>query len=158
MAWSEEVTHFEVTGYRRWVEGTAMGFPDVDSFPKFSALSRANLLISFDLEQYMPLCLFTPNPVGRYSLCSSCGNAGHDGDCVGRRRRFRRWLTWPVARRGRVQGFPCRHYGRCVLDEHIAKRPMPEGAHSSQKAKRIEAERNGREQKSPAGRGVRAMY
>ena len=55
-------------------------------------------------------------------------------------------LTWPVARRGHVQGFPCRHYGRCVLDEHIAKRPMPE------RAKCIEAERNGREQKSPDGR------
>ena len=26
------------------------------------------------------------------------------------------------ARGGRVQGFPCRHYGRRVLDEHIAKR------------------------------------
>ena len=61
-------------------------------------------------------------------------------------------LTWPAARRGRVQGFPCRHYGRCVLDEHIAKRPMPTGAHSPQKAKCIEAERNGREQKSPDGR------
>ena len=24
------------------------------------------------------------------------------------------------ARGGSVQGFPCRHYGRCVLDEHIA--------------------------------------
>ena len=34
-------------------------------------------------------------------------------------------LTWPVARGGSVQGFPCRHYGRCVLDEHIAWRPMP---------------------------------
>ena len=29
-------------------------------------------------------------------------------------------LTWLRGRRGRVQGFPCRHYGRCVLDEHIA--------------------------------------
>jgi hypothetical protein len=36
-------------------------------------------------------------------------------------------LTWPVARGGSVQGFPCRHYGRCVLDEHIAWRPMPSG-------------------------------
>ena len=61
-------------------------------------------------------------------------------------------LTWLRGRRGSVQGFPCRHYGRCVLDERIAKRPMPTGAHSPQKAKCIEAERNGREQKSPDGR------
>jgi hypothetical protein len=57
-----------------------------------------------------------------------------------------------AARGGSVQGFPCRHYGRCVLDEHIALRPMPE------KAKSIRAERNGRKRKSPAGRGVRATY
>jgi hypothetical protein len=67
-------------------------------------------------------------------------------------------LTWLRGRRGPVQGFPCRHYGRCVLDEHIAERPMPPGAHSSQKAKRIEAERNGLEQKSPAGCGSRATF
>jgi hypothetical protein len=61
-------------------------------------------------------------------------------------------LTRPAARGGRVQGFPCRHYGRCVLDEHIALRPMPPGAHSPHKAKSIRAERNGRKQKSPDGR------
>ena len=43
-----------------------------------------------------------------------------------------------------------RHYGRCVLDEHIGPRPMPKG-------KEYRAQRNGREQKSPAGRGRRAM-
>ena len=55
------------------------------------------------------------------------------------------------ARGGHVQGFPCRHYGRCVLDEHIAKRPMPGGS-QPRKAKCIEAEQNGRKQKSPDGR------
>ena len=41
-------------------------------------------------------------------------------------------LTWLRGRRGHVQGFPCRHYGRCVLDEHIA------GEANAQKAKCIE--------------------
>ena len=49
-------------------------------------------------------------------------------------------LTWLRGRRGPVQGFPCRHYGRCVLDEHIAERPMPQG-----KVYRGGAERTGTE-------------
>jgi hypothetical protein len=100
------------------------------------------------------IVVFSPRPQNRpHTLSrSSCGNAGRDGGQWGGAGASGGGLTWPVARGGSVQGFPCRHYGRCVLDEHIALRPMPPGAHSPQKAKSIRAERNGRGQKSPDGR------
>src|SRR5690606_26946487 len=60
-------------------------------------------------------------------------------------------LTRPAARGGRAQGFPRRHYGRCVLDEHIAGEAMPKGPKSPRQSV-SKAERNGRGQKSPDGR------
>ena len=71
---------------------------------------------------------------------SFCGNAGRDGDCVGRRRRLRRLANVAAARGGSVRGFPRRHYGRCVLDEHIAERPMPKGKVYRGGAERAETE------------------
>ena len=56
-----------------------------------------------------------------------------------------------AARRGSVQGFPCRHYGRCVLDEHIAGEANA-GRPNSRRQSVSKAERNGRGQKSPDGR------
>ena len=66
-------------------------------------------------------------------------------------------LTWLRGRRGHVQGFPCRHYGRCVLDEHIAGEANAERP-KSQKQSVSKAERNGRGQKSPDGRPQGRVY
>ena len=66
-------------------------------------------------------------------------------------------LTWLRGRRGRVQGFPCRHYGRCVLDEHIAGEANAERP-KSQKQSVSKAERNGRGQKSPDGRALKRLF
>jgi hypothetical protein len=109
---------------------------------------------SFCQEMSGNIFLLSPRHSGRpHTLSrSSCGNAGRDGGQWGGAGASGGGLTWPVARGGSVQGFPCRHYGRCVLDEHIALRPMPQGAHCPHKAKSIRAERNGRKQKSPDGR------
>jgi len=68
------------------------------------------------------------------------------------------WLTWPLPGEVPSKGSPAATDERCVLDEHIAERPMPPGAHSPQKAKCIEAERNGREQKSPDGRALKRLF
>jgi hypothetical protein len=58
------------------------------------------------------------------------------------------WPTKPWGRRGSVQGFPSGHYGPGVLEEHTG----PESR------KVLRAQRNGRGQKSAAGRGSRATY
>ena len=71
------------------------------------------------------------------------------------------------ARGGSVQGFPCRHYGRCVLDEHIGGTGEGRGFEACPRRGRAQmpggvgtghAQRNGRKQKSPAGCGSRATY
>jgi hypothetical protein len=84
---------------------------------------------SFCQEMSGNIFLLSPRHSGRpHTLSrSSCGNAGRDGGQGGGAGASGGGLTWPVARGGSVQGFPCRHYGRCVLDEHIAWRPMPSG-------------------------------
>ena len=50
---------------------------------------------------------------------SSHGNTGHDGDCVGRRRRLRRRLTWPSPGEVASKGPPAATDERCVPDGHI---------------------------------------
>jgi hypothetical protein len=67
------------------------------------------------------------------------------------------WLTWPLPGEVASKGSPAATDERCVLDEHIACEANAQGL-IARKAKCIEAERNGRGQKSPAGRGSRATY
>ena len=85
---------------------------------------------------------------------------GRTGASASRQTKSRDW-------RGRVQGFPCRHYGRCVLDEHIGGTGEGRGFEACPRCCRAQmpggvgtghAQRNGRKQKSPAGRGSRATY
>ena len=50
------------------------------------------------------------------------------------------WLTWPPPGEAASKGSPAATDERCVLDEHIAERPMPKG-----KVYRGGAERTGTE-------------
>ena len=75
--------------------------------------------------------------------------------------RHLRLVTDEVTRPGgRVQRFSCRHYGRCVLDEHIGGtgEGRPPACRDDVRRKCLDIatagteQRNGREQKSPDGR------
>ena len=101
-----------------------------------------------------------------FSAVLPTGNAVRDGVSWGRTGASGDGLTWPAARGGSVQGFPCRHYGRCVLDEHIGGtgEGRPPACRGDVRRKCLDIatagteQRNGREQKSPAGRGSCATY
>ena len=107
-----------------------------------------------------------PNLIYSCSSVLPTGNAVRDGVSWGRTGASVLRLTWQQGRGGSVQGFPCGHYGPCVLDEHIGGtgEGRPPACRDDVRRKCLDIatagteQRNGREQKSPDGRPQGRMF
>ena len=113
------------------------------------------------------MCQFIPtSPASPYSSRSSSHRERGSRRCfVGKDRRLRHGLTWQPRRGGSVQGFPCGHYGPCVLDgDGGTGEGRPPACRDDVRRKCLDIatagteQRNGREQKSPDGRPQGRMF
>jgi hypothetical protein len=126
---------------RKWIESTSIPARSQKELLRINGMTAGgkNLRTGF---------VHTSCPSLIIPLVLPAGNAPESFEKRGRIGASVPWPTKPWGRRGSVQGFPSGHYGPGVLEEHTG----PESR------KVLRAQRNGRGQKSPAGRGSRATY